>query len=330
MVLRQGIAGRFRFIVTKGDKDVSFEQKAARWAEQGIITASQAAQIVAFEKKRRSVSPMAMFALFGAVAVGLGVVSLIAFNWNAIPDGVKIAGLGVLMTLCAVGCASSFDKRPVFFETGLVVGALFSLSGIGLTAQIFHLSGAFWQTALFWMALIFPAAFVSRKTFLPTLFVTTGFFAFAASPVGERFFSFFFDTDSFFAPTAFSVASFALWRGVDLVREKIVRFAPSLSFFAFSGGVFPLFIPFEEKLTAFAAAFQWLLLAGVACFALKKEKKAAFKAAFAGAALRLLEFFVVTFKSLLATGVGLICFGAVLWAAVFIARKKGKENAENV
>ena len=309
---------------------MSVEQKVARWVTQGIITATQGTQIVDFEKKRRPVSLSALVSLLGAVAVGLGVISLIAFNWSAISDGVKMAGLGVLMTLCAAGTAYAFDKKPVLFETGLVVGALLALSGIGLTAQIFHLSGPFWQTALFWMALIFPAAFMSRKTFLPSLFVITGYFAFDTSPVGERFFSFVFDTDAFLAPMLFSVASFALWHGIGIVKEKIVRWAPSLSFFAFLGALLPLFIPYEETLTVFAALFQWLILAGITWFSLKKERKTAFKVTYAGTAFRLLEFFVVTFKSLLATGVGLICFGAVLWTAVFIARKKGKENAENI
>ena len=306
---------------------MSVEQKTARWVAQGIITANQGEQIVAFEKKQR-VTPVALFSFSGAIAVGLGIISLIAFNWDALPDIAKISGLGVLMTLCAAFCAFFYEKKPVLFETGLVVGALLSLSGIGLTAQMFHLNGTVWKTALFWMVLIFPAAFLSRKTFLPSLFVTTGFFAFCDSPAGEKFFSFFFS--SFPLSILFSVASFVLWYGTGIVKDKIVGWTPSLSFFTFAGALFALFVPFEDNMTAFAALFQWLLLAGMTCVALKKGRKPAFKVAFAATALRLLEFFIVTFKSLLATGIGLIVFGAVLWAAVLIARKKGKENAENV
>jgi len=66
---------------------MSIARKLARWREAGLIDEATSSRIQAFEDAERT--PVALYALgvLGASAVALGLILIIAANWDVIPAG---------------------------------------------------------------------------------------------------------------------------------------------------------------------------------------------------------------------------------------------------
>ena len=84
-------------------------RKIAHWHDAGLIDAGTRDRLIAYEAD--NARPLALWAVWGigALAIGLGFVSVVAANWEAIPGLVRlsvhlalIAGLlGLLLFLAA-------------------------------------------------------------------------------------------------------------------------------------------------------------------------------------------------------------------------------------
>ncbi|HVR84605.1 MAG TPA: DUF2157 domain-containing protein, partial [Planctomycetota bacterium] len=95
----------------------------------------------------------------GGGAVVLGIMLLIGSNWDGIPDLVKIGGFLILLGgTHAVGFGITrsglpYERTAASFH--FIGGGLF-LAGIGLIAQIYHLSGRPPNGVLLWLASLIP------------------------------------------------------------------------------------------------------------------------------------------------------------------------------
>lgn len=139
------------------------------WVQADLLTAEQASAILAFEEAR----PGAHWALIGVMAlgalvVGIGVISVVAANWQSIPDGVKLLVDFALLVLLAYQIWRLPESAsPLWREGLLLVYALLSLASIGLIGQIYHADGPLDQTLLFWCAMVLPPALLTRHPPLP-------------------------------------------------------------------------------------------------------------------------------------------------------------------
>jgi uncharacterized membrane protein len=70
----------------------SLKRKFTRWQEAGLISEEQSAAILAFEKERKSGKLVKDLGTVGIIAILLGVVSLVASNWAALTDEIKLIG----------------------------------------------------------------------------------------------------------------------------------------------------------------------------------------------------------------------------------------------
>ena len=97
----------------------------------------------------------------------LGVVSLIAANWDEISPKVKIFCYFLCYTSLAAAIVAYYRTKPFLSEIcrGLFFGL--TLAGIGLIAQIFHIQSDGWSGFLFWTMVTFPVVLLSRQAFLP-------------------------------------------------------------------------------------------------------------------------------------------------------------------
>src|SRR4029450_11429016 len=75
---------------------MSIARKLARWREAGLIDDATSARIQAFEDAERTPVPPHPLGVLGASAVALGLISIIAANWDVIPGRVKL-GADVLL-----------------------------------------------------------------------------------------------------------------------------------------------------------------------------------------------------------------------------------------
>src|SRR5262249_34701625 len=110
--------------------------------------------------------------MWGIAAVGIfsvlgGVISLIAANWNEIPDALKLA-VGFALLISSAWGARVLAKRDNTWPSDLLLLAHqgLVLAMIGLVAQIYDLSGAPWRPLALTAAFAALAAHAGRRVFL--------------------------------------------------------------------------------------------------------------------------------------------------------------------
>lgn len=164
---------------------MSLDRKLARWREAGLIDEPTAVRIAAFEHSERK--PMALYALIvlGGGTVALGVISVIASNWDDISGGVKIAGDLVLAIGLALATGwAALQKRALATEVLVSVFYGFTLASLALIGQVYQLGTPTYQGLLVWSATTLPLLLLGQSRYLATLGViglwTTHAFAFEA------------------------------------------------------------------------------------------------------------------------------------------------------
>lgn len=137
------------------------ERKLSAWVEAGLIDADQAARIRAHEDAHSR--PLALWAVIGigALAIGLGLISVVAANWDTIPAmvrlGVHLALLiGVAAALWLMRGRGDWAQEALLF----VFGAL-GLTFMGHIGQAYQTTSPLWQPLALWLSL-FGALFLLR------------------------------------------------------------------------------------------------------------------------------------------------------------------------
>jgi uncharacterized membrane protein len=153
-------------------------KKLKAWNAAGLITTDQLSAITIHEKNRqagrlgRNIVGVALFAII------IGILSLVAANWLAIPGSVKITvhlllNLGLAAT---IWMAHARGKEIVREGALLVLGGL-TLTLIALIGQVFQLGGSLSGALLVWQLAILPAFILfgqTRLTVLPGLLSLIG------------------------------------------------------------------------------------------------------------------------------------------------------------
>ncbi len=132
-------------------------KKLREWVAAGLMSAEQADSIHAYEEARKS-------GRFGRGLVGLslfailiGILSIIAANWNEISGGVKI-GVHILLNACIGFIAlQSYKKGNDLWHEGatlVFLGLTFTL--IILIGQVFQMTGTPADAMLFWLVITLP------------------------------------------------------------------------------------------------------------------------------------------------------------------------------
>jgi uncharacterized membrane protein len=152
----------------------STQKSLTRWLKQGLITAEQQQAILDFEATKPTGSWQSWgFVALGAIIAGIGLVSIVAANWGAIPDSLKLGFDFFLLTITALGIYFNQNSlKPHRFDALIIIYLLLCLASIGLISQIYHTGGLLHHAFLFWSAITLPVALFSRKAFVPYLWVT--------------------------------------------------------------------------------------------------------------------------------------------------------------
>jgi len=126
-----------------------------RWAQARLITAEQAAQIRALYAEPESRMPwgLLLFTGLGAVVLGLGVILLLAYNWDAIPRFGKLALIFGSVIGAHAGAARlrQLDGwRPLVGEAVALLGTMLYGAGIWLVAQVYNIDEHYPNGFLYW------------------------------------------------------------------------------------------------------------------------------------------------------------------------------------
>jgi uncharacterized membrane protein len=153
-------------------------RKIAQWHEAGLIDAATRDRLLAHEAAHAR--PLALWAVWGigALAIGLGLVSVIASNWEAIPGQLR---LGVHLALIGAGLAALFlreaplaAKSPWAVETLAFVTAALGLTFFGHLGQVYQTSSPLWQPLAAWLVLFAPLLLLTGRSWPTALAVLGG------------------------------------------------------------------------------------------------------------------------------------------------------------
>ncbi|MET0370778.1 MAG: DUF2157 domain-containing protein [Sphingobium sp.] len=135
------------------------DRKLKAWQQAGLIDAETAARIAGWEAAHSR--PLGIWALvgLGALAIGLGLVSLVATNWDAIPGAVRLgihfalmAGLALLIWIAP----KQSDANDRFHDGLLFIAAVLGLTFFGHIGQVYQTSSPLWQPLLAWLVIFSP------------------------------------------------------------------------------------------------------------------------------------------------------------------------------
>src|SRR5574344_3057723 len=147
------------------------EKEMAVWREKSLVDDGAIARIRAYYASLPKGLPKGriIFSVLGALLIGLGVIALLAANWESLSRPVRTAISFAPLALCVL---AYFLKQTVFRRTsgnadraffeplgvfwGLAVG-----TAISLVAQTYHISGDVEAFILTWTLLLLPVVYAT-------------------------------------------------------------------------------------------------------------------------------------------------------------------------
>ena len=150
------------------------EGKLKAWEAAGLIDSETAARIRAWEADHAR--PVALWAVFGiaALAIGLGILSVVAANWDDIPGVVRLTVHFALM----IGIAGylwlkgdALARQPWLHEGILFVFGALGMTFLGHVGQVYQTSSPLWQPLALWLALFAPLLLLRGSSWLTAAMV---------------------------------------------------------------------------------------------------------------------------------------------------------------
>ena len=153
------------------------KRRLKEWVDNHLISEEQKIKILQFEEKRSSIiRPQWVlygFVILGVSVIGIGIISLIASNWEDIPGSVKLLVVFLMLVGIAFGIMVAEQRnKTVLFDTLAVFFVSLCIASIGLISQVYHTGGELYQALIMWLVITFPICGLGKKLFLPYLWVT--------------------------------------------------------------------------------------------------------------------------------------------------------------
>jgi uncharacterized membrane protein len=143
-----------------------------------VITEETAQKITAYYNNQPNNSSNRLFIVFGilgALLVGMGVVLIIAHNWDILPKNIKLL-IGLLpMILGQIVSGYLIVKRSErkAWREGTATFLVFAVAiSISIVSQVYNIEGNFGRFLLVWMSLSLPIVYVLRSSMASLLFIS--------------------------------------------------------------------------------------------------------------------------------------------------------------
>ena len=147
------------------------EVKLKEWVSRQIISQEQAELIRRHEESKPENSwILSGLLILGVLIIGIGLISIIAANWDQIPDVVKLStNFILLITLAFITFKSWESEKSIRLEVLLFAFMIHILATIGLISQVFHTGGNLYQALLLWSLISFGVMLASRGLIVPLM-----------------------------------------------------------------------------------------------------------------------------------------------------------------
>lgn len=139
-------------------------RQLARWQAEGLVDEATAGRIAEFEASHRNPFVLPALVAIGAGAIALGLVSIVAANWAAIPGRVKIAcDLAIGAALAAATAWAALRGKTLATEALATVSWGFTLASLALVGQVYQVQSPTWRALLTWAAATTPLLLLARS-----------------------------------------------------------------------------------------------------------------------------------------------------------------------
>ncbi|WP_049720113.1 DUF2157 domain-containing protein [Thermoactinomyces vulgaris] len=161
------------------------QMELSRFEEAGIIDSSQVQQILSsYEVKGKgSAGFIRILLILGSVLIGVGILSFIAGNWEALPRTVKFLLILFGLTGAYFTGWKLEDSYPKTSKSFYYIGAAIYGAGIFLVGQMFHSSSPYQQAFLVWALGTVPLALYLKDRWVMILSIV--FIGIYASPAWD-------------------------------------------------------------------------------------------------------------------------------------------------
>lgn len=151
---------------------MNIAKKLELWQQEKLLSIEQTKAILSFESQSRKPIFMYYLLALGLFCIGLGIVSLIASNWQMIPAPIKLFLDLVLLLGVAWGLYDTNAKGKLWVFEGLTLFyAILILASIGLIAQIYQIQPDGYKAYLLWSILVFPMVIYTSRIALPIIWL---------------------------------------------------------------------------------------------------------------------------------------------------------------
>ncbi|MEL6652629.1 MAG: DUF2157 domain-containing protein, partial [Bacteroidota bacterium] len=145
--------------------------------EAGIISSEKAADIRYYLESKKQPAQnrlLVVFSILGAILVGLGIILILAHNWDDLSRLTKSIIAFIPLLVGQAACAYVILKRPdnTAWKEGASAFLVFGVgASISLISQIYHIEGDLGSFMLTWMLLIAPLMYLMRSSISSLLFI---------------------------------------------------------------------------------------------------------------------------------------------------------------
>jgi uncharacterized membrane protein len=159
------------------------------WVNQGIITQDQEKQILAWMEAKQGKMPGLIFwiSLLAGLLVGLGVLLIIAHNWDELPHAMRLS-LALLPALAGTAlmlfAALKRNQNLIWMELGSLSQMIGLGASISLISQVYHIAGSMESFLFSWLLVYTPTQIILSGrvslllyTILANWFVTSSGFS---------------------------------------------------------------------------------------------------------------------------------------------------------
>jgi uncharacterized membrane protein len=145
--------------------------------EANVISPEIANAIQDYYIQKEESSPnklVIVFGILGALLVGLGIILIIAHNWDTLSRGIKtlLAFIPLVLGQLALGYSIFKKKESKTWREASACFLIFAIGAcISLVSQIYNIEGNLGSFLLTWSLLVLPIVYIARSSMASLLYI---------------------------------------------------------------------------------------------------------------------------------------------------------------
>ncbi len=156
---------------------MNLQKDLSELIQAGILSESKAAEIQTFYKKKKDNSPnklLVVFGVIGATLVGLGIILILAHNWDELARSTKTSLAFLPLIVGQIACGFTLLKKSES-QTWRESSSVFLFFAIGasisLIGQIYNIPGNLASFLFVWALLSLPLVYIMKSSMISILYL---------------------------------------------------------------------------------------------------------------------------------------------------------------